>query len=462
MPVRLSKVLGVTREQLDVKGIFDSTIDLDSRLYIDPALFINTTIPEFQGAQQKITAYFDNILRLVKGSNNPGDALWRSALKKLTFGEGLRSGLGYSENGTGGRGIGPDKAAQILQTVKEIADAGINDPAIFELVPAIEEGIGSDSISDMVTIILKEEFLGYTRRIAAELGVHAPVDTKGKPLIFLPKRALSDLPTAEKWDDIEIVAAHNDGLRQKLNDLIGKSWKKAALEFKKQGLKNLLLDNPPLIKDLLANYRRRHVKSYDFQLDHLGLLLWDIVGEEAARRFPLDIPVTFPITAATLMTIAKHICDQYQQLIEYNGLVECLYDRNGDKRPERLPQLLFYAIADSYCKANNVDINREVNNGAGALDVKLSQGRVKVTIELKYSSNPKLIAGYNKQLVAYNNAEGVDPTYSIYLILRVNDNQEGKINNIRNIIKEKEQQGKKCPALYVINAIPKPSASKLS
>jgi hypothetical protein len=105
MPTRLSKLLGVTREQLDARGIFDSTIDIDSRLYIDPVLFTKAQPLEFTGADKKITDYFDNVLRLVRQSKDKSDVLWRTALKKLNFGEGMHSGLGYSISGTRARGL---------------------------------------------------------------------------------------------------------------------------------------------------------------------------------------------------------------------------------------------------------------------------------------------------------------------------------------------------------------------
>jgi hypothetical protein len=69
-------------------------------------------------------------------------------------------------------------------------------------------------------------------------------------------------------------------------------------------------------------------------------------------------------------------------------------------------QRIFYADADSYCKANDIDISPEVDTGTGEIDFKFSSGYSKrVLVEVKLSDNPKLLAGYNKQLEIYKESE---------------------------------------------------------
>jgi len=459
MPTRLSKILGVTRKALEEKGVYDATVDFDSHLHIDPALLAKCKIPEFRDANEKVAAYFNRILLLLSRSSEK-KALWRAAVKMLTFGEGLNTGLGYSEKGVKGSGIGPETAERIATTAKEIIDAGISDPTIFDLVPVFEDRIGPDRISDMISKILSSELHAYTNRIAKELGVNPPVDRNGNPFVFIPKRLLSDLPIAEQWEDVEVAALYNEQVREAISSVIGKSWKQIAREYSKSSLKDLLIKNPELLKELLAKYKTRPGNAYDFVLDHLGILIWDELAKQTADQFALNLTDFKRITAENILAIVLEICIQFKKLIEYNGLVHSLYDANGDKRPERFPQLLFYGIADSYCNANDLDLNREINAGSGALDFKVSQGKAKVNVELKYSSNPKLVEGYEKQLKTYNKAEGVEDRHSVYLILKVNNNQDRKIYSIRELIKEQERQNLSSPHLFIIDAGINPSASK--
>ena len=82
--------------------------------------------------------------------------------------------------------------------------------------------------------------------------------------------------------------------------------------------------------------------------------------------------------------------------------------------PERASQLLFYGIAEVYCVANNLDLNRETNAGVGSLDFKLSKGfNAKVNVEIKYSTNTNLVKGFEKQLPTYNKAEKTNT--SVYI-----------------------------------------------
>jgi hypothetical protein len=460
MPTRLSEILGVSRYVLEEKGIYDTMPDFDSLLHIDPALLSRCTIQEFRQASGKIQTYFLNVLRLIKAIQKKDDAFYRTAWKLLTFGEGLNTGLGYSSTGTAGSGIGPKMAQKILETVIEVVQAGTSDPTIFELVPIFEEKIGPDRISDMISIILKDEFDQFRARMINELNVNPPIDSEGKALYFVPKTLLSNLPTANKWDDISIAAEYNEDVRDSINSLIGKSWKQTAREINKQELKELLVKYPKLLQELLGLYKSRRAKEYDFVIDHLGILLWDVVGPAAADAEVLNLSAFSSISSENILELVMKISQQFKKLIENNGLVEHLYDSTGKRRPERFPQLLFFSIADSYCQANNIDLNREINAGSGALDFKMSRGLAKVNLEIKYSSNPKLVEGYEKQLPAYNLAEGVQDSFSIYLVLRVNDKNDHKLKYISDIVQDRQKQNLESPLFLTINAIIQPSASK--
>ncbi|WDF77009.1 hypothetical protein PQ469_24300 [Mucilaginibacter sp. KACC 22773] len=460
MPKRISTLLGLTKIQLKNKGVFDSMTDFDSRLHIDPALIAGCTIPEFKDAATKLGNYFTDILHLVQSSRKIGDPFWREAHRRLTFGEGLNTGLGYSQKGTRGSGIGPEMAERILTTVHLVVRAGISDPKLFDLVPVIEENIGADRISDMVSIILKDEFHAYTTRIATELNVQPLKDSQGKTVVFVPNVLLSDLAVSAQWEDVAIAAEHNAGVRKSMNDLIGTTWKRVVSDFKKEDLKKMLLDNPKLLMEFLERYKNRTARGYDFLIDHLGVTIWDVLGPETAVDNPLDLTQYASKTKDQVLEIVTAIAEKFKKLTEHNGLVYNLYDEKGKLRPERFPQLLFYAIADSYAESNGLDLNREINAGSGALDFKLSHGAAKVNLEIKYTSNPKLIEGFTKQLPTYNVAEGVNPNHSIYLVIRVNDKQDEKIREIQAIIAERKRLKLATPVMIVVNAIIKPSASK--
>ena len=127
-------------------------------------------------------------------------------------------------------------------------------------------------------------------------------------------------------------------------------------------------------------------------------------------------------------------------------------------RHERYSQLLFYAIADTYCEANNLDVSREPNAGNGPVDFKVSKGyKGRVLVEIKLSSNKNLIKGFEKQLPSYQESERTDRCF--YLVLRVTKS-ESQIKRVQKAHRNAEGEGKRVPRLIIIDALIKPSASK--
>src|SRR5690606_6224979 len=66
----------------------------------------------------------------------------------------------------------------------------------------------------------------------------------------------------------------------------------------------------------------------------------------------------------------------------------------------------------------DLDISPESDGGAGPVDFKVSKGASsKALLELKRSTNPKLVDGYTKQLDAYRASEGT--TRAHYIVIDV-------------------------------------------
>ncbi len=470
MPTRISTILNVTSKKLNEKGVFDGFIDIDSRLHIDPSLLFNCRIKEFQNAHRDFEQYYSNVLKLVINSKTRGDKFWNEALKRLQFKEMANTALGYSTSGVGGNAIGKELASNILETVSQISQAGINDPVIFELIGVIEDNVGADRISDMTMVILIDNFAQYTERLAKELKLQTkhyvfgvtsyqlPYDpATSKEIIFVPKALLNNLPVAYDWSDVDKVCKYNAELRAKINQIIGDSWK-AATKIHKRELKKILLEEPELLRDLISQYKSKPKSSYDFTNDPIGEIIWAELSEKAQTEFPLDLKHFNPVTSENIFQVVKEICSHFASLIEYNGWFEYLYDNNGKQKPERAPQLLFFGIADVYCKMNNLDLNREVNSGIGSLDFKISSGyNAKVNVEIKYSTNTNLKKGFEKQLPAYNKAEKARK--SIYLIIQTKENSKN-IDEIYRIADKARLDGEEVPDIVVVNGQRQLSASK--
>ena len=79
MPVTFSEEFHVSKEALEKAGVFDVILDVDTRVFIDPALLELCTEPEFFDARAKVEAYFSDIITLLHHSKTAGDMYWRKA-----------------------------------------------------------------------------------------------------------------------------------------------------------------------------------------------------------------------------------------------------------------------------------------------------------------------------------------------------------------------------------------------
>ena len=467
MPITFSEQFHVPNSVLESTGVFDAILDVDTRVFIDPALLELCTEPEFVGARSKVEGYFSNIVTLLRHSKRSGDMFWKRADRLLTFRELSGTCFGYSQNGTGGNAIGAVLRNAILNTIKELMAEGETDPVLFELLGVFQEGIGCDRISDLITFILREEILQYTQRLVTLAGI--PTITvhfdqqqyltcrnphNNTPLLLLPSTILSPLPIADSFDDIDRICQENERVRQEINAYfdLGKKNK-----LHKSQILSLMHSSLNFRSALVTAYKTIPKNAYDFSSDPAGEYAWLATAREYVSEYPLaltDLPLE---TADDVLSITKVICDRFKRLIEDNGLSKLLYDSNGVPKHESAAQLLFFGIADSYCDANDIDLTKEGNNGRGPVDFKLSRGaRDKVVVEAKLTSSSQLIHGIERQLPIYMKQEKVKK--AIYLIV---DNGHPKslkrfldfYNNLDGEVKEKI-------SYMIVDATPQISASK--
>jgi hypothetical protein len=472
MPKKINEIFGVTEEDLKKEGVFNGFIDIDSKFYVDPHLLEATKVPELENSYQSFKSHFKEVIHLLQVTKQSGDRFFRDAHKRLIFPELPFVSLGYSAEGTSGSGIGLGIAQNLTNTAWEIIQAGITDPVIFELVGLIEENIGADRISDMVIWIIILDLLTYSERVAKNLDLNTcrakargkefslpAVPGSNRPTVLIPHEILNDLPVAYGWDDIDRVCAHNEELRDRVNQIIGDSWKDATRKrITKRELKYMLLHYPELLRDLVEQYKGKPAEQYDFEKDPSGQLIWYNIAKEYAEQFPLSLSVENGLTPENILQVVLNICNHFKTLVESNGLSVTFWNDSGQLRNERFAQLLFFGIADAYCCANNLDLNREPNAGRGPVDFKISRGyNARVNVEVKYTSN-NIRSGYEKQLPIYNAAERT--FYSIFLIIITTESMRA-LDELIKFRQSEISSGKRAPEIVVVDGRIRPSASKV-
>ncbi len=469
-PVRFSTQFDFPLTRLKRLGAFDPILNADTPLFIDPLLLETSHVPEMRAAHVAWVDRFLNIITVLSAVKAQGDLSWRTADRLMRFPEVAGTCLGYGAS-IAGRGIGRELRERLLTTAKTIVDLGVDNPELFVLLPLIEDDIGPDRISDMTTGIIGNQLADYTRRVLGQhqipleefrIGgarVHLPPNPTAinpTPVILVPKDVLRDLPIASNWGDVARISAQNDDHRARVNRMVGDIWL-AKNRRDKADLRARVLANGQAVRTLLEAVMAGTKTPYNMIRDEDGVVNWLEDAYSAATANPVRITRPNRKTAGNLDAVVKQIIAQFRILIEANGMWKLLYVGN-EHRPEKYSQMLFFAIAQTYCHENDVDISPETDSGGGPVDFKFSVGsKAKVIVEIKLSSNTRLRHGYFEQLETYKEAERPNKAY--FLVLNVGRG-ETQVEAVQTLAEEAERNGDAHSIVEVVDATRKRSASR--
>lgn len=475
-PILFSKSFGIEGADLSRLGVFDPTLNVDSQLFPDPLLLERSQHPELRRARETFDRYFEQVMRLLHGIQEDQDKCWRTAFQKLSFPEVKGTCLGFGAGTIAGSGSGPGMARRLVETGRQIVSMGIDDPDLFMAMGLFESDFGPDLIGDMLTNVTLSDIIAFNERVLSELGLDGhdfqfklkngtkhggkllrnPVFTgHDVPLILMPSDILRDLPIATCWREVQQVSEENEEFRSGLNGSIAELWSKKSLK-EKDALKRWALSGSNEFGSLLDMLHGHDGKPYDFLNDPNGELVWRTIGPAIASKYPVDIEPLKALSQDEVLRVVVKIIEQFRFLIEERDLWRELYAA-GKPRFEKSAQRIFYVVAQSYCQANGLDVTPEAETGRGPVDFKFSNGiSSRVLVEIKLSTNTKLIQGYKKQLPIYNKAER--PFSSFYIVLDVGSLGD-KLKQLNGLSEENKGQSLSAPTIVYIDGTPKRSAS---
>lgn len=471
-PISFAKYFRIDARELQRMRILNPVLNVDTKLFIDPVLLDVSSNKEIsKGASRSFHRYFEDVIKLLQASSQRGDIAWRTARGRLRFREVKETCLGYGGSTIHGSAFGSKLSARLIETAKQIVDLGVTDPDLFKLLPLLEEGVGPDLISDLTTNVIVKDLARLTQSVTKKLGIRGcnfniageifnlpenPTEPRPTPILLIPTDILRSLPLASDWSEIADAAAQSAATRQRINRLIGNIWE-AKTRRDKARLREASLASRDAFQALLDLIHEVQIRPYDLRKDPEGLIVWRAVHETVARDFPLQLRLVGLPDPNKAMAIVSAIIEQFRNLIETKGLWKVLWC-DGKPHDEKVAQMVFFAVADGYCKANNLDVTPEAETGVGPVDFKFSSGyRIRVLVEIKLSTNPKLVAGYEKQLNAYKSAE--HPIHATYLVIDVGGmgRKDQKLVETKNSWASK---GGPVSDLVFVDGTPKPSASK--
>jgi hypothetical protein len=474
--MRFSECFAIARADHD--DWFDSIIDNDTRLFIDPFLIFADSAPTWKEAHDEIISYFNLCFSLIaEGGCRSGTPAYDKALGLLRFPEPREFCLGYTSTGTRGAGGGRLYASAIAEAMSAAISRGVQSLSHFEELGVLNEGIGPDRISDLTCNVLRARFISYTKDVANRH--HLPLSTvsvgaasfdrirKGwrkqshdlpinpytrRHILLTPSRFLCDLPILNAddwWENYEAERLRND-----MNyEVMGRVDKGTIVAVARENIGS--------VEGWAKEKEATVAAPYDLNRDRQGLYQWDRASREFVADHPLAVP---PATNVTSFRAALgDIIGQFRHFIEEQGGWRLLWDDDlvREKREDSL-QLLFFGVARAYCAANNIVVDREPNLGRGPVDFKFSNGFARrALMETKKLHNSRYWRGLEQQLPSYLESDQVDDGWFVTVRYFDGEPDTDPTERVSHVVaRVREQTGKNIVSVFV-DARPKTSASNL-
>lgn len=469
-PILFSQYFNVKPEVLDKAGLIDPFLNVDTQLFIDPVLLAKSNFPQIsQDGLEAFKKHFSNFIRLLSISQNEGDAAWKGAQKLLNLREPPENGLGYGGSSRSGSSRPDSIRDSMMRTSKEIIELGSNDPEMISLMGFFEEDVGADTISDFTTRVIINQLADITKEFCETNGISVSEVNSNKEImlprfqkdngsyssiVLIPKDIVRDLPIANDWSGIQAAAMENFAIREKVNGFLG-AIAKPTVADRKAALRNVALSSAISFEEFLSIVKE-NVNFYDSNEDALGYYELRKVLSQNKDILKTDKVYDIEKSPEELVNFVKETINNFKHHVENGNLWEELW-LDGKPKKERAAQLIYFAMADCFCSANDIDISPEAHMGGGPIDFKFSKGyHARVLVEMK-RSNGSVVHGYEKQLEIYKKAAKTE--FGIYVVMDYGD-LDKKLDKIQMIQRSHVADGKRASEIIVIDATQKKSASK--
>ena len=433
-----SDYFNVHPKELEKFGAFNISLVTDLPLFIDPFLLFNSEKPEYKKLHEDIIKY----LTFLKERSSQQKTPDTGKLKSLyTFSEVKENWFGYSTTGNRGHALGMKFAEALDENLGSILNnfgkEKITESGHLEKICIVRDGIGKDNVSDLTTNLIKRFLLEYTQHFAKEyineslrgkfripkVRFNYKTETWEEESFDLPKFENSfviltpkDLLTKDEvWinkkdlygDFTQIPnAIDNDHLRYQVNNYFQKCLsrhqkqkKKVRKTEEKNAAKETIRKFPELIDYYIKYKEENGDRARNISKEKVGYS--ESVFVENVKKIADELNKLGFYAPLSSHNEARERISDLKSFIEDNDGYTLLHHKDRHIASERDLQTLFYLA----CLNSPFDINREVNNGRGAVDFTISSGKAnKTLIEFKLASNKKLKQGLQKQIKIYQKA----------------------------------------------------------
>jgi hypothetical protein len=465
--VYFSDFFNVDAKVVEDYGAFDVSLINDFPLFIDPFLLFNSRKEEYQALHEGMIKYL-KFLRDKAQDQKISPGLLKAW---FMFPEIKQNWLGFSKSGNGGNGLGPDFAKALYSNLNSVlsnfGEEKVTESSHLEKLCIIKEKVGKDSISDFTTRLIHEYLLKYTQAFALEhldkkyvkkvsvknVRFNYTNETWESDIFQLPYMnedyvllsPVDILTKDETWinkvdmvKDFSLIpeSIDNEQLRFQINNYFMTILPKKPSQKDRSTAVTRVIEQYPAFVDYYIKYKEdrgelaeatsiKKVKESDsFYVKNFKALIGLL---EKETKFYQTKDDTFEESMKRVMYM-KHV-------IEDNDGYRIFYSKGKPIKKEDDLQILYRLT----WFATESDVNREVNNGRGPVDYKVSRGgKDKTLIEFKLASNSQLKRNLQKQVEVYEKAN--DTKKSIKVILYFSEQELNKVNRILRELKLTEAE----------------------
>ncbi len=457
MEIYFSDVFDISPDDLENYGAFNVSLINDLPLFIDPFLLFNSSKPEYKELHNQIINY----LRFLKSCSENGQIHEGLLRSWFTFAEVKQNWFGFSLVGNSGAGLGIDFARALnnnLHTIfTDFGEEQITNGSHLEKLCLIKAGVGRDNISDFTTNLIKEYLLNYTqefavthlrpdqRKVVAVNRVRFNYHTynwesdryelpwhNGDYIILTPKDILTKDDTwinksdiIKNFDDIA-DSISNFELRAQINQYFERILPEDAKNKEYREAVSWVISKFPEFIDFYIKFKEdngdeavsvseKRVKQVEF--------LFIKKLREFVRTLEQETNF-YSVYGYNTLDEARDRVMFLKDVIENKGGHRLFFVNGEPIRREADLQILFRLT----WFATLSDVSREVNDGRGPVDFKISRSSLdKTLVEFKLAKNTHLRRNLEKQVEIYKKAS--DAPNALKVILFFTDQE------LENVIK---------------------------
>ena len=270
-------------------------------------------------------------------------------------------------------------------------------------------------------------------------------------VLLVPERFLRALPTINPEDWWENFEAEQ--LRDDINyAVMGRVNKKHIVDTARQHIGH--------VAGWARAQESRPPDPYDLPADRNGVYQWD----RATRCYVSQHPLTLepPPDDDAFFTIIELVVNEFRLYIEEQRGWKLLWNDDGTEKHEEAAQLTFLGIARSYCRANNIVVDREVELGRGPVDFKFSNGYARrALLEIKKLHNGKFWNGLRAQLPSYLKSDECEDGWFLSIRYRDGGTSRDRLRRLPHEVMLVADRTGKYLRYRTIDARPRLSASEL-